>query len=156
MINLQFINSKELKIFLIRLEEQFGLSDTKFLKKYVFLKNVKKKVFITTKSEKDTKLRIPRAEKAGIYFGRINKDDSIRLSLEGTQLIGGLATKNIFELDHNQAENWLKGFDFEIPKLDDGYYLLRYKEDFLGCGLIRSNKLHNFLPKTRRLKVLYD
>ena len=156
MLNLQEINSKELKIILKRLESQFGLKDTKFLKKYLFVKNNKKKVFITTKSGRTEKFCIPRTEKAGMYFATINKDDSLRLSLEGTQFLGPYATKNIFELDHNQAENWLKGFDFDMPKLDDGYYLLKYKQDFLGCGLIKQNKLHNFLPKTRRLKNLYE
>lgn len=156
MLNINIINSKELKIMLSKISSQFGVIDTKFFSKYLFLKNNKKKIFMTTKSEKDSKLRIKRAEKAGVYFGTINKDDSIRLSLEGSQIVGKFATKNILQLEHAQAENWLKGFDFDIPKLDDGYYLLKYKDDFLGCGLIKTNKLHNFLPKTRRLKVLYD
>ena len=156
MLNVDLVNSKELKIMLSRLSSQFGIENTKFLNKFLFLKNHKKKIFITTKSEKDNKLRIKRAEKAGIYFGTINKDESIRLSLEGSQIIGKVATKNIMDLEHPQAENWLKGYDFDIPKVEDGYYLLRYKGDFLGCGLIRINKLYNFLPKTRRLKVLYD
>jgi NOL1/NOP2/fmu family ribosome biogenesis protein len=153
---LQQINSKELNVFISKLDKQFDIAQSKDLKQHLFLKNNKQKVFITTKAEKDSKLRIPRLEKAGLYFGTINKDDSIRLSLEGTQIIGKIAKKNILELEHKQAENWLKGFDFDIPKLEDGHYLLRYKEDFLGCGLIKNNKLHNFLPKTRRLKVLYD
>lgn len=156
MLHLQEINSKELKIILSKLENQFGLKDVKFLKKYLFLKNNKKKIFLTTKAERTDKFNIPRIEKAGMYFATINKDDSLRLSLEGTQFLGLYATKNIFELDKSQAENWLKGFDFDMPKLEDGFYLLKYKQDFIGCGLIKQNKLHNFLPKTRRLKNFYD
>jgi len=157
MLNLDIINSKELKIFLGKISKQFGVEDVSVFSKYLFLKNAKKKVFLTTSYEKDAKFRIPKSEKAGLYFATINKDDSLRLSLEGSQLVGKCATHHIMVLNHNQAENWLKGFDFDIPKVDeDGYYLLKYKEDFLGCGLVRGDKLFNFLPKTRRLKVLYD
>jgi len=56
MLHLQEINSKELKIILSKLKNQFGLDDVKFLKKYLFLKNNKKKIFLTTKSEKTAKL----------------------------------------------------------------------------------------------------
>jgi len=156
MLKLQIINSKELKVLLIKLQKQFGVEDTSFLKEYMFIKNQKKKIFISTKVDKIPKFKIPRLEKVGLYFATINKDDSLRLSLEGSQIIGKCATHNIFELDHSQAENWLKGLDFDIPELDDGYHLLKYKDDFLGCGLIRLNKLYNFLPKNRRLRVLYD
>jgi NOL1/NOP2/fmu family ribosome biogenesis protein len=156
MLDISIINSKELKIMLIRLSTQFGIKDTKPFTKLLFLKNHKKKIFLTNKTEKNFKLNLKRSEKAGIYFGTINKDESIRLSLEGSQIIGKVATKNILQLEHAQAESWLKGYDFDIPQLEDGYYLLKYKEDFLGCGLIKENKLHNFLPKTRRLKVLYE
>ncbi len=156
MFSLNVLNPQKVKIFVKRLQSQFGIEDTKMFSKYLFLKNNKKKVFITTKTEKKDKLHIPRLEKAGIYFATINKDETLRLSLEGSQFVGKHATKNILELDHSQAENWLKGYDFDISVGSDGYYLLKYKEDFLGCGLIRKNKLFNFLPKTRRLKVLYD
>jgi len=99
---------------------------------------------------------VTRLEKAGMYFATINKDSSLRLSLEGTQLVGKQATEHILDLDSHQAENWLKGFDFNFETVEDGFYLLKYKEDFLGCGLIRQNKMFNFLPKTRRLKNFYD
>ena len=154
--SLTILNSSKVKIIIKRLKNQFGIEKIKFLNQYIILKNNKKKLFLSTKSEKNYKINIPKMEKVGLYFGRINKDETIRLSLEGSQIIDEFATKNIMQLDHNQAENWLKGFDFDIPKVDDGYYILKYKEDVLGCGLIKINKLYNFLPKNRRLKVLYD
>ena len=154
--SLVLLNAAKVKAVQRKLISQFGITNHKFFDKHILIKNNKKKLFISTKSEKKDKFHVPRTEKIGLYFGTINKDDSIRLSLEGTQLIGKIATKHILELNHDQAENWLKGFDFDLSVDEDGYYLLKYKEDFLGCGLIRLNKLYNFLPKTRRLKVLYE
>ncbi len=155
-VSLNILTSKEKKFVVNQLSSQFGLSDKTFLNDFMILKNNKHRLFLTTSNEKDKKFRIPRLEKAGMYFATINKDSTIRLSLEGTQLIGQTATEYILKLDPKQAENWLKGFDFDFEKVEDGYYLLKYNEDFLGCGLIRNNKMFNFLPKTRRLKNFYD
>jgi len=153
---LNILGSKEKKFVINQLSSQFGISCGDFLKEFMILKNNKNKLFLTTSNEKDKKFRIPRLEKAGMYFATINKDSSLRLSLEGTQLVGKQATEHILDLDSHQAENWLKGFDFNFETVEDGFYLLKYKEDFLGCGLIRQNKMFNFLPKTRRLKNFYD
>lgn len=153
---LTLLNTAKEKAIIRKLISQFGITNKEFFKKHILLKNKKKKLFISTKTEKKSKLHIPRTERIGLYFGTINKDDTIRLSLEGTQIIAKSATKNILELNHDQAENWLKGYDFDLDVKKDGYYLLKYKQDFLGCGLIRKNQLYNFLPKTRRLKVLYE
>ncbi len=155
MKTLKILNSKEVKTLIHQLTEQFGLINSDFFKNHMFLVNNKKKVFISTKNEPDQKFRYPKTEKVGLYFATINKDSTLRLSLEGSQIVGKLASKNILELNTQDAENWLKGFDFDVS-IDDGYYILKYKQDFIGCGLIRNNKLFNFLPKTRRLKSLYS
>ncbi|MCX6747325.1 MAG: hypothetical protein NTU63_04310, partial [Candidatus Pacearchaeota archaeon] len=60
--------------------------------------------------------------------------------------------KNIIELDDLQAEEWFKGHDLEIKEQNNGFKVLKYKDDFVGCGKLSNNRLTNFVPKERRIK----
>ncbi|MEM1657743.1 MAG: hypothetical protein QXK94_01750 [Candidatus Jordarchaeales archaeon] len=93
---------------------------------------------------------------AGIYFATLepfNGMNTIRLSIEGSQIIGAKATKNVIEIDSSLAEKWLKGEDIPIPPNFEGYVIVKdkSKNDFLGCGLARNGRLVNFFPKARRI-----
>lgn len=92
---------------------------------------------------------------AGIYFATLesNEKNAIRLSIEGSQMIGAKATKNVVEIDGTLAEKWLKGEDISIPPNFEGYVIVKdkSKNDFLGCGLAKNGKLVNFFPKARRI-----
>jgi len=90
-------------------------------------------------------------ERVGIYFGKF-MDNKIRLSIEGTHLLKDQITKNIFELNEKQAEQWMKGNELNIKtgKLD--LLIMKYKNDLLGCGKASAEKITNFVPKSRRLR----
>jgi NOL1/NOP2/fmu family ribosome biogenesis protein len=90
-------------------------------------------------------------ERAGIYFAKLI-DGSVRLSIEGTQILKNQITKNIFELGDDQLELWMKGNELNIKSGKNGFVIMKYKDNFLGCGKASENKITNFIPKNRRLK----
>lgn len=91
-----------------------------------------------------------RIEFIGIYFGSFDRD-SIRLSVEACQLFGPRTTKNVYELNDEQINLWLKGVD--IPaELAHGYYILKYKDDFVGSARYANGVIKNMLQKARRIK----
>ncbi len=149
MQNLKILNTREIKNIHKLLKERFG-----FEKKldYAFLMNNKNRIFIINRDFADIDTSKLRINSLGMYFGEIFNDE-IRLSIEGSQLIGKDATENILELDDKQARYWLKGFDLDIGLEDKGYIILEHKDDFLGCGKAVNEKILNFVPKNRRVKT---
>ena len=146
MQQLKILNNKEIKEILNLIEKQWG---AKLDLDYAFLKNQKNKVFLINKdlSKIDTsKLRI---NSIGMYFCETEK--GIRLSIEGSQIIGKKATKNIVEIDEQQAKQWLKGEDLEINGNYSGFVILKHKNYFLGCGKFKEDKILNYVGKERRI-----
>lgn len=107
-------------------------------------------------------------ERIGIYFAKVINDE-IRLSIEGTQILKNQITKNIFQLNDEQTEQWMKGHELlasdftSVQKMAGGwsdsrekiknhFLIMKYKTDFLGCGKLSESKIGNFIPKSRRLK----
>lgn len=94
-------------------------------------------------------------ERLGVYFAKIVEgEDQIRLSIDGTHIFKDQITKNIFELTDEQAENYLKGEELLIqtPEKERGFVVIKYKDDFWGCGKASAEKISNFIPKARRVK----
>lgn len=90
-------------------------------------------------------------ERVGVYFARI-LNDFPKLSIEGTQILKGQVKKNTFELNDKQSDDWMKGRDLQIKSEKKGFFVMKYQNDFLGCGKISAEKISNFIPKSRRLK----
>lgn len=86
----------------------------------------------------------------GIYFGKIEKD-GLRLSIEGSFIVGRVARKGIVEISEEEAMRWLKGEN--LDREFEGYCILKWGEYFLGCGKGNGKKILNFVPKDRRLRL---
>ncbi len=171
MKNLQILNSKQLKQIKQLLKSQFD-ADFDF-SQYAVLKSPKDKIYIVqkdifTKLNQDlTKLRI---NSIGMYFAHI-KNNELRLSIEGSQLVGPIAKKNIVELRNDELEQWIQGIDLDTtehfphpyfpPEQKDHtsilgpnqFIIIKHNNDFIGCGKLTKNKVLNFVPKTRRIKI---
>ena len=148
MQNLKILNNKEIKEILSLIEKQWG---EKLKPDYAFLQNQKNRVFIINKdiSKIDTsKLRI---NSIGMYFCETR--NGIRLSIEGSQIVGPKATKNILEINENQTKQWLKGEDVEVEGKYDGFVILKNKNYFLGCGKFKEGKILNYVGKERRISL---
>ncbi|MBW3021453.1 hypothetical protein KY328_00895 [Candidatus Woesearchaeota archaeon] len=146
--NLKLLNNKQAKTILKYIKEQWDAEIS--VEDYAVLINDKNKIFIANREVFDIELDKLRINSLGLYIGETAK--GIRLSIEGSQFIGPKAKKNIIEIDEEQVNNWIKGKDLEDIKGDySGFLIVKHKNDFLGTGKFKENKILNFVPKIRRL-----
>jgi NOL1/NOP2/fmu family ribosome biogenesis protein len=153
MIPFRFLTKQEKEKMVKQLDEQFGIKEVH--EQIARLGKERIILFSGEVSEKEIQIldRFARIEGVGVYFAKIDeKTNDIRLSIEGTQFLKNQITKNIFELNEKQAEEWMMGQDLNIATGKKGFYIIKFKEDFLGTGKISENKISNFIPKSRRLK----
>lgn len=218
MNTLKILSQQEKQEILEKLNEQFGIKEMQG----TILKFGEEKLFLFQGSLTEPQIKkleqiIP-IERVGIYFAKI-QEGQIRLSIEGTYLLKNQITKNIFEINEEQAEQWMmgqeillddinesnkkelinndetisKGFDElkkdeltndktisnsheknliikkksissevrqtlgwvgkkSVDKKPKGFAIIKFKDDFLGCGKASEHKITNFIPKNRRLK----
>jgi NOL1/NOP2/fmu family ribosome biogenesis protein len=144
------LSSSDKKGILKQLNEQFGISKIP----YLLLQFGKEKIraYSGNLSREELKIldRELRVESIGLYFIK-EQEDGIRLSLDAVHLSKNQITKNILEINNEQAEKWLKGEDLDI-KTDKSFKILKNQNDFLGCGKSTGEKITNFVPKERRVK----
>lgn len=149
MQNLRVLERKDKKKFLEILKKQFGFEDKL---DYVFLINNKNKVFIVNKDIANIDLDKIGINSIGLYIAEF-RNDEVRLSIEGSQIIGPKGKGNIIELNEKEAREWLKGNDLDIKTKAEGFVILKHDKDYLGSGKVKENRVLNFVPKTRRLNV---
>ena len=151
MPELKILSSKEVKEIYSLIESQWG---AKLKLDYGFLKNNKNRVFIVNRdiSRIDTsKLRL---NSAGMYFCEDDKA-GIRLSIEGSQIVGPKAEKNFVELDEDETRKWFRGEDLQKECNGcKGFVILKNKKDFLGSGKYSNGKILNYVSKTRRANLI--
>ena len=143
MPQLKILNSKEIKEILKLMEGQWG---AKLKPNYAFLQNNKNRVFIINKDINKIDLSKLRINTIGIYFCEVDKV-GIRLSIEGSQIVGPKATKNIVEISELQVKQWLKGEDLEIKENHSDFVIIKHKNYFLGTG-----KSESFLDCSREFR----
>ncbi|MDP6265579.1 MAG: hypothetical protein QGI00_05705, partial [Candidatus Marinimicrobia bacterium] len=91
----------------------------------------------------------------GMYFCE-TRNDKIRLSIEGSQIVGPKAMKNIVEINSLQVKQWMKGEDLEIENKGDynGFVIIKHNNDFLGTGKYKDGKVLNYVGKSRRVSII--
>ena len=150
MSELKILNSKEVKEILKLIENQWN---AKLKLNYAFLKNNKNRVFIVNKDLSKIDFLKLRINSLGMYFCEINTPN-IRLSIEGSQIIGPTATKNIVEINEEQTKQWFKGEDLEINGNYNGFVIIKHNNDFLGTGKYKEGKVLNYISKSRRINSM--
>lgn len=161
-MDIKVLNKKAVKETLSLIKKQWD-ADIKL--DYSFLQNKEGKIFIINKEFAEFPLEKLRINNIGLYFAQLPKD-GIRLSIEGSQLIGPKAKKNVIELNKEQIKQWLKGEEPKTQEKSETYVLIKYKNDFYGTGKIKplqvmpkttsfraEKHILNFIPKGRRLKI---
>ncbi len=88
--------------------------------------------------------------RAGFYLAKIEKQ-GLRLSFDSCQLFSKQIKKYI-EINSEKAEKWFRGEDVNINNKQEGFFVLKYKEDFVGCGFVKNGIIKNYIPKDRRIK----
>ena len=145
-----------------KIYEQYLIPKEAF-KDYVFLMAGKHKVFIMHKKNiSKAVLRgldrvFLKSFRVGLLLGEIDKR-GFRFSIDGSQIFGKLAKKNVYEMSEEEVEDWVRGLDLtlENPKekgLEVGkFVIMKHKNDFYGSGLVLRNRIKNLIPKIRRIK----
>ncbi len=147
---MKILNSREKKNILNWLKIQYGIKELKINK--IFLKNNKDKIYLINKEITQLDEENLRINLIGMYFAKKEKG-SIRLSIEGSQIIGPKATKNIIELNKKQIKEWLQGNSINIVNnYLEGFIILKFKDDFYGIGNYKEGKILNYIPKERRIR----
>lgn len=141
---MKFLNSKEKKVLLKTINDYFGSNFETDDRIYITNQD---KIYLITKDIEKIDIDKIKVRNMGLYLGQIMQG-AIRLSIEGSQLIGKTATKNILQVDEDLLKK-LKEEKFEIS-CNDGYYLVKYRDHFLGCIYVKNNIAHNYIPKARR------
>jgi NOL1/NOP2/fmu family ribosome biogenesis protein len=151
MIPLKILNKNEKKEIENKLLNQFGIKEING----IFLKRGAERIFLFQGNFeiKDIKKLESNVliERVGVYFGKI-QNDMVRLSVEGIHLLKNQITKNIFELNKEQSIQWMKGEELNIETGKKEFLIMKYNDDFIGCGKASEKKITNYIPKNRRLK----
>ena len=147
MQKLKILNTREKKPLLARIKEQWGCD---FKTDLVWMMSTKNRIYLMTKDLEKIDLKKLRIDSMGSYFATINESE-IRLSIEGAQLIGKIAKKNIVELSEEEKYEWMQGKDIDKKTDCEGYVIIKSDNDFLGCGKVSEDKILNFVPKNRRI-----
>jgi len=151
MTHIKILNKQEKAEIEKKLNEQFGIEHIPGL----IIQRGEERLFLFTgdfsKEEIGQLEKCAFIERMGIYLGKII-GNSIRLSIEGSQILSGQLKKNIFELSQKDAEEWMMGRELPIKTGKREFLIMKHGSDFLGTGKASEEKIGNFIPKNRRLR----
>lgn len=150
---LKILSANEKKRIERKLFDQFGIKN---LPGRIMMRGKEKLILFTGDiSDKDLRKIEDKSHIEGIgnYLGKEDPSSGdIRLSIESTQLFGEEASKNIFEISNEEdLEKWMSGSELNIETGLKGFVIMKFRDDFLGCGKASEKKIGNFIPKSRRL-----
>lgn len=153
--NIIILNSKERKLIRKQLEKDFEINTLP--EKVYFCINEKDNVYIANKELFDIDRFSLRASSFGLRFGSYDEHGFL-LSVEGTQLVGEQATKNIIELNEEEKEAWTMGEELSIDTstMENQIILIKHGKKFFGSAKAKKGKIKNTLPKARILKHTFE
>lgn len=148
-MNVKFLSSSEKRDIVKQLNEQYGISELPYL---LILTGKERIRGYSGSLSIDEMKRIAdkvNIEIIGIYLLRIEKD-GLRLSHDAISLLRDRITKNIIEINDEQAQQWMRGNDLPI-QTGNGYVVLKHNGNLIGCGKSTGDRITNFTPKERRI-----
>lgn len=156
MSELFFLTLKEKQRIFDILFDIYGFENISFFDSYDILFKIKddcEKIYLLSKEISEAPLENFRIDSLGMYFGEL-KFNEIRLSIEGSLLIGRYCSKNVYELNDEQFNQFILGNDLEVDDIKTGFYIIKHGDDYFGSSKIKNNNLNNFVPKERRVGAI--
>ncbi len=161
MTSFHVLSDKEKHDLLLKLHEQFGISEAKINGTLLTLGHDKVRLFTGNlgADELEHLGSIIHIEISGSYLLAIEKD-GIRLSHDSAIMLRGQITRSIIEITNEQELEWLKGHDVLLNKEQEesyvdskGFVIISSNNEIVGCGKLGNDfRIRNFVPKERRLK----
>jgi len=149
-MNLHFVKSNEKKRLLAELKDKYGIDELRYLLMETGKEKVRGFSGSMTKEEIIELGQIANVEIIGLYLFK-KEQGGLRLSLDGSGVLGEQISKNIFDIKNDELESWMRGNNLEI-NLTKGIFVVKSGYDFFGCGISDGKKLINFVPKERRIR----
>ena len=149
---MNFLKSKERKQFANAIEKQWGICPNTIRSRFL-VKSGKDRIYLVNTEYDQVDLNGIRINNVGLYIAE--EKGELRLSIEGSQIVGPEATKNVLEIDDELRKQWFMGEDLHIDKEFEGFVILKHGKDFVGSGKFKEGKILNFVPKTRRLQQVH-
>ena len=146
---LKAMGTRDLKPVFAFMKEQWGIDKTF---PWAWYLSTKDDLYIVSKDITKIDAQKLRINSVGLYFGEFRKGH-VRVSIDGSQLIGPHAKKNVVELDKAERREWLRGTDLDKVTEADGFVIIKSGSDFIGSGKVKEGRILNFVPKGRRLLV---
>ncbi|MCF7861249.1 hypothetical protein K9M79_03300 [Candidatus Woesearchaeota archaeon] len=150
-MQLDVMNRKQSKKMLSLLQKQFGFDKDL---DYGILTSTKGKVYLVRKEVFDMDLSKLRIDTIGLYFGEFINSEELRISLDGSQLIGPYCRKGIVEINESEARKWVSGECLELKTHYNQFILIKYKDDYLGCGKANGDEIFNYISKSRKIDFI--
>ena len=145
----KIVNSKEVKAVVAAINWQWGCD---FSFDGGFLEGRDGDIFLISRDVEKLDLERLNIESLGLYFGQM-RNNELRLSIEGSQIVGKMAAKNVIETTDDEFRQWIGGSDLEKDYNGcSGYAILKHGSYFAGCGKCKGGKILNFVPKARRVR----
>lgn len=148
---MSILNSKEKKEIFSKIREQWGAD---FRTEHGLLKNSEDKIYLMNNLISAIDTSALRINSLGLYIAEWKKN-SLRLSVEGSQLLGPLAARNVVEISREEAGKWLMGEDIQKECSAKGFVIIRCGDDFLGSGHYKEGTIMNFVGKNRRTSAVH-
>lgn len=118
---------------------------------YRFVRSGQKRIRLISEAALSLLSEVPYTGTTGLYIGEYSPR-GVRLSMDGAQLLGHHASKQIARLTAKEADSWLQGESINYEDEQRGYVIVVHGHDVLGCGNLSQGVLHNYVPKIRRTK----
>ena len=148
---MNFLSRKEAKAILAFAEQNWGADLEFLLDEYGFRITSSNDVYIVSRDVEKLDLKLLRVTGVGIYLGEFYQ--GLRLSVEGAQIIGPHAKKNVIKISDVELDAWFHGEEFSTDETNNGLFILKHNNDFVGCAKVTNGRVFNFLPKSRRMNV---
>src|SRR3989344_9092248 len=107
-----------------QLHAQFGIKE---LPGKIVMRGEERLFFFTGEIDEDGIRKLEQSapiEKVGVYFAKLINEE-IKLTIEGTQLLKDQITKGIFEINDEQAEEWMMGRELNIKTGLKGFVVIK-------------------------------
>lgn len=144
----------EKKFVLEYLKARFGITE-KYFEAFEFYSASKGRIFL---GPKNLTVVDERNVSVGVLVARLGDNDNVKPTTNMLQMFGKFANRNIVKLTKENAVKYAEGSDIEVSDQEvsasaDGYVIIAYNGDSLGCGLLKGGKIKNMLPKAKRMKI---
>jgi NOL1/NOP2/fmu family ribosome biogenesis protein len=91
-----------------------------------------------------------------LHFGTIKRNGKVHLTIEGSQMVGPTATKNLVVVDEENAYRFMEGLPTKPVQAvgceAGNFVIVKFGTYFLGSGVMRQEFLEGYVPKERRLQ----